>query len=568
MGISIDSSENAAYKDRTSFDQERDGSQKLMGGLAYFGVIEKNSKLDPSERNGYLMAMQVLYRYCVKDRDQLVEIFKKNVLSKKDIAFIEKSVRSVVGPLSVQQKKLLEVFISYLHQELSHSDKGIQDVKLADEEVKNIITADRTGFGAYAIPEIMTNNKGKISSVRIQWPIALSDALPLLTMNYLKSLDKDVSIVIIIDSDDKVKQEEALNELRKSGITNPVEFVMFGYNGGLTVWSRDNCLVLKQDNKTILLEPKGDYRLDPMAADETAKQQGFELQHSSVYFEGGDVRVVEYPDGARKIFIGAESLNNHLNGPTDEARRKAFINEFSKYGFSEEDIIFVGVKDKDKKLKPAVFHIDMATIPLPFKDASGRPVVAINRPSLMIKLLQELSPEERTALAQKMQFKGAWTSPTISVEDMVCYIYFEMSYEELRKTVDKDFSEIVKDLDIQYGSMKAQLEDQGISTVDIPGLYTDKRNSVLSYTNNLFEEFVDNSGVTRRRLYVGLYGVPSLDKAMIEHLKGIYGEPLEIIPLEGADQTALLQGMLNCLTLELDRYSIPSQYLIQQLAGN
>jgi len=192
---------------------------------------------------------------------------------------------------------------------------------------------------------ILPDHGGRLSAVVISLNSARRAALRnvQLVSNLVNNLPTDTHVDIFV------------NDLKAFKVANNpwperVNFIELPFSNSITIWPQDPFLVLKGEDKTVLLAPKDfDRAQDNIMPGKLAERYGYELRLSELFFEGGNI----VSDGAF-VFIGENTI-----------RRNA-----SSSGFDEIDSVLQFQKELGRQVlvigpyPQPVAHIDMILTPL------------------------------------------------------------------------------------------------------------------------------------------------------------------------------------------------------------
>ncbi len=290
-----------------------------------------------------------------------------------------------------------------------------------------------------------------------------------------------------------------------------------------SIWAQDAYIAMSpQDGNTILCEGVIFTRQEDMSiADDIAAQTQNSVLQSRLFFEGGNI--LGTPDVA---LIGKDYIwwnTGRVGLETCQLVEQAF-----------EELIGTPVLSvgREKRLDDTarqvlsgifqpIFHIDMYVTPTGVTSGSGKEVVLVGRPSLARKELNE-EPQP--------------------------YDYDEY-FEEVSKQLSEHFSIIELPLLPVYGNL-------GLEGWEMKHYH-------LTWNNVVIENYVDDTGVRRRFVFMPTYADPDrgydvdtgararLDDLAAKIWKEMVG--FEVLRLDGMEDLAWAQGAVHCMTKTLRR---------------
>ncbi len=322
--------------------------------------------------------------------------------------------------------------------------------------------------------------------------------------------------------------------------------------GNVTWYQQDNLMALNlktpSGNQRMALEPKGGYRHSSHVASDLVKARiGFdEKQHSTLYFEGGDIRPIHTPYGPG-LLIGYRSLEHQAiwmnQAPTPLPQRivqtvSEFINTFSTLGYSPRSLVFIGGNtqkltfgdvlktmppEERRRLHPHIetlkeselpmhgldYHADLVGFTPGCAGPSGKPVMVLSRPVPPLNLTSA-----KTDLARERYEKSL----------------------------------------VYYNGARKQLLDGGFEIETVPSstlwLTPDGKSSLLNYVNIV----TDQTDTGQPILYIGVQGGNSpQDKEALETYRKLYGPQAILIPVPGMLELEDGDGLLNCMVNVIER---------------
>ncbi|MFN8609580.1 MAG: hypothetical protein U0931_18720 [Vulcanimicrobiota bacterium] len=321
----------------------------------------------------------------------------------------------------------------------------------------------------------------------------------------------------------------------------------------MSIWIRDSMLPVRaEDGHTKLLiqdrtywPGAGDNTIAPTLAQvhgQDAHNPITSQQHPALRIDGGNIL-----SNSKQIIVGSDSIR-HTRARLQElyqdpAKAKEIEDFYSRAsGQSPQDkdqmwnelpkLVFQSefgrpvleiARDHDQ---PA-FHIDMTCTPI------GDKKFLVGDPSLAIKALKALSPEEREATNKAMAANAGITSG----EDLIGKLIAAENTAENQAN---------------YDTVAAELKEAGYEIERMPalmGLRTTWSVPYLTYNNCIMERYPDASGQEVRKVYLPQYGCEVLDK-MAENI--YKGNGYEVIPLQ-MGSISKLEGAIRCSSYAIER---------------
>lgn len=316
-----------------------------------------------------------------------------------------------------------------------------------------------------------------------------------------------------------------------------IQFLEVPSTNPLTIWTQDPFLVLKEGKETILLVPREFERADDRLMAETlARERGYILRNSELFFEGGNIVSDE-----SFIFIGANTI--HFNAFRLEISEIEVVLRFQKE--LGRDVLVIGPAPQP------IGHIDMMLTPL----GNGRIAVADSAAGAeVLRRLESEAPQDIAEFEQycEQHFFGHPSISSIRGKDGQI-----ISAPDLRGETERMIArsqEIAQVLD----GIAAALEQYGYEIVRIPFLFggperlpEDDTQAVqadypmLTYNNVLLETTAGSANV-----YLPLYGLDALDAEAESAWRKAGFNPQ---PVEGLAISAMYGGALRCSVKVLER---------------
>lgn len=365
------------------------------------------------------------------------------------------------------------------------------------------------GTGDLGPVRVLDNTRGRIRSVRLQWPHAEDarsrSAQTAMVRDLLTKLDPSVKFEIVAEVDG-VRDLQALLEevgLARSGRVQVHPLALRStrteWVHGMSMWSRDSSVTVTRtaDGAEVLLLPRSfrdDGQVDAYLNRRIVQSSGVApaalgkthlVRRSALDFEGGDVVA-----NGRHALISSDTLQENARrlGTDVEQVRQLFEKEFGREVLSVDP-------EPD-------FHLDLG---LGFLDDR---TVTVASPALA---------------------EGATPSATVSAEEL------QVMRESTR----------AKGLQEKYDAAARMLESRGYRVVRLPNLAgRDLQSPYLTYQNVLIEQY---PGV--RKVYMPVYGLPQLDAAA----RAAYeAEGFQVVEIQAALLSTRLGGGVRCAVSELD----------------
>ncbi|MBS2037604.1 hypothetical protein JST97_21635 [bacterium] len=345
-----------------------------------------------------------------------------------------------------------------------------------------------------------------------------------------------------------------VNKLVRDSGTDPARVsVVPAQAEQMSIWIRDSMLPVRaEDGHTKLLiqdrtywPGAGDNTIAPTLAQVHGEDEHNPItsqQHPALRIDGGNIL-----SNSKQIIVGSDSIR-HTRARLQElyqdpAKAKEIEEFYSRAsGQSPEDkdqmweqlpsLVFqsefgkpvlVIARDHDQ---PA-FHIDMTCTPI------GDKKFLVGDPSLAIKALKALSPEEREATNKAMAANAGITSG----EDLVGKLIAAENTAENQAN---------------YDAVAAELKDAGYEIERMPalmGLRTTWSVPYLTYNNCIMERYPGSDGQEVKKVYLPQYGCEVLDK-MAENI--YQGNGYEVIPLQ-MGSISKLEGAIRCSSYAIER---------------
>jgi len=321
----------------------------------------------------------------------------------------------------------------------------------------------------------------------------------------------------------------------------------------MSIWIRDSMLPVRaEDGHTKLLiqdrtywPGAGDNTIAPTLAQVHGQDQHNPITsqaHPALRIDGGNIL-----SNSKQIIVGSDSIRHtraRLQELYQEPARAKEIEEFytkasgqpaddkdkmweelPKLVFQSEfgRPVLVIARDHDQ---PA-FHIDMCATPI------GDKKFLVGDPSLAIKTLKALSPEERAASNREMALNAGITSG----EDLIGKLIAAEDNAENQAN---------------YDAVAAELKEAGYEIERMPammGLRTTWSVPYLTYNNCIMERYPDGNGGETKKVYLPQYGCGVLDK-MAEKI--YQGNDYEVIPLQ-MGSISKLEGAIRCSSYAIER---------------
>lgn len=321
----------------------------------------------------------------------------------------------------------------------------------------------------------------------------------------------------------------------------------------MSIWIRDSMLPVRaEDGHTKLLiqdrtywPGAGDNTIAPTLAQihgEDAHNPITAHQHPALRIDGGNIL-----SNSKQIIVGNDSIRHtrarlqelyqdpvrakeiedfysRTSGQSPQDREQMW-EELPKLVFQSEfgKPVLVIARDLDQ---PA-FHIDMTCTPI------GDKKFLVGDPSMAIKALKALSPEEREATNKAMAANAGITSG----EDLVGKLIAAENTAENQAN---------------YDAVAAELKEAGYEIERMPalmGLRTTWSVPYLTYNNCIMERYPSADGQEVKKVYLPQYGCEVLDK-MAENI--YQGNGYEVIPLQ-MGSISKLEGAIRCSSYAIER---------------
>lgn len=321
----------------------------------------------------------------------------------------------------------------------------------------------------------------------------------------------------------------------------------------MSIWIRDSMLPVRaEDGHTKLLiqdrtywPGEGDNTIAPTLAQVHGQDQHNPItsqQHPALRIDGGNIL-----SNSKQIIVGSDSIRHtraRLQELAQDPARAKEIEEFytrasgqpaddkdkmweelPKLVFQSEfgRPVLVIARDHDQ---PA-FHIDMCATPI------GDSKFLVGDPSLAIKTLKALTPEERAATNREMALNAGINSG----EDLIGKL---MAAEDNAEN------------QANYDAVAAELKEAGYEIERVPammGLRTTWSVPYLTYNNCIMERYPAADGSETKKVYLPQYGCQVLDK-MAEKI--YQGNDYEVIPLQ-MGSISKLEGAIRCSSYAIER---------------
>ena len=321
----------------------------------------------------------------------------------------------------------------------------------------------------------------------------------------------------------------------------------------MSIWIRDSMLPVRaEDGHTKLLiqdrtywPGAGDNTIAPTLAQVHGQDQHNPItsqQHPALRIDGGNIL-----SNSKQIIVGSDSIRHtrarlqelyadpakakeieefytRVSGNSVEDKDQMWA-ELPKYVFQSEfgRPVLEIARDHDQ---PA-FHIDMTCTPI------GDKKFLVGDPSLAIKALKALSPEEREATNKSMAENAGITSG----EDLIGKLIAAENTAENQAN---------------YDTVAAELKEAGYEIERMPalmGLRTTWSVPYLTYNNCIMERYPNAEGEEVKKVYLPQYGCGVLDK-MAENI--YKGNGYEVIPLQ-MGSISKLEGAIRCSSYAIER---------------
>jgi len=348
-----------------------------------------------------------------------------------------------------------------------------------------------------------------------------------------------------IDDVNKLVQDNGINPDRVAVVPAEAD--------KMSIWIRDSMLPVRaEDGHTKLLiqdrtywPGAGDNTIAPTLAAVHSQDEHNAITsqaHPALRIDGGNIL-----SNNKQIIVGSDSIRHtraRLQELAQDPARAREIEEFytkasgqpadDKAKMWEElpKLVFesefgrpalVIARDHDQ---PA-FHIDMTTTPI------GDTKFLVGDPSMAIKALKALSPEERAATNRAMALNAGITSG----EDLI---------GKLIAAEDNAANQA------NYDTTAAELKEAGYEIERMPalmGLRTTWSVPYLTYNNCIMERYAAADGSETKKVYLPQYGCEVLDK-MAENIYKANG--YEVTPLQ-MGSISKLEGAIRCSSYAIER---------------
>lgn len=345
-----------------------------------------------------------------------------------------------------------------------------------------------------------------------------------------------------------------VNKLVRDSGTDPSRVAVVPAQGDkMSIWIRDSMLPVRaEDGHTKLLiqdrtywPGPNDNTIAPTLAQVHGQNEHNPIasqQHPALRIDGGNIL-----SNSKQIFVGSDSVRHtraRLQELAQDPARAKEIEEFytkasgqpagdkEKMWAELPQLVFqsefgrpvlVVARDHDQ---PA-FHIDMCATPI------GDHKFLVGDPSMAIKALKALTPEERAATNRAMALNAGITSG----EDLIGKLIAAEDNAENQAN---------------YDAMAAELKEAGYEIERMPalmGLRTTWSVPYLTYNNCIQERYTAADGSEVKKVYLPQYGCEVLDQ-MAEKI--YEGNGIEVVPLQ-MGSISKLEGAIRCSSYAIER---------------